>query len=82
MVYFQAKNPNFLNLGGSWNGKGWYILRTFGIGILRPLGTFGTFGNLVAIWYIFPSFGIFCQEKSVNPDADLIDLNHRILPSK
>jgi hypothetical protein len=25
------------------------------------------FGNLVAIWYIFPHFGILCQEKSGNP---------------
>jgi hypothetical protein len=24
-------------------------------------------GNLVAIWYIFPLFGIVCQEKSGNP---------------
>jgi hypothetical protein len=24
------------------------------------------FGNLVAIWYIFPRFGIVCQEKSGN----------------
>jgi hypothetical protein len=26
------------------------------------------FGNVVAIWYIFPRFGILCQEKSGNPD--------------
>jgi hypothetical protein len=25
------------------------------------------FGNLVTIWYIFPRFGILCQEKSGNP---------------
>jgi hypothetical protein len=25
------------------------------------------FGNLVVIWYIFPRFGILCQEKSGNP---------------
>jgi hypothetical protein len=24
------------------------------------------FGNLVPIWYIFPRFGILCQEKSGN----------------
>jgi hypothetical protein len=24
------------------------------------------FGNLMAIWYIFPRFGILCQEKSGN----------------
>jgi hypothetical protein len=26
-----------------------------------------TLGNLVAIWYISPRFGIVCQEKSGNP---------------
>jgi hypothetical protein len=25
------------------------------------------FGNTVVIWYIFPHFGILCQEKSGNP---------------
>jgi hypothetical protein len=25
------------------------------------------FGNVVVIWYIFPRFGILCQEKSGNP---------------
>jgi hypothetical protein len=29
--------------------------------ILRP------FGNVVVIWYMFPHFGILCQEKSGNP---------------
>jgi hypothetical protein len=24
-------------------------------------------GNLVAIWYISPHFGILCKEKSANP---------------
>jgi hypothetical protein len=26
-------------------------------------------GNLAAIRYIFPHFGIFCQEKSGNPES-------------
>jgi hypothetical protein len=26
------------------------------------------FGNLEVIWYIFPRFGIFCEQKSGNPD--------------
>jgi hypothetical protein len=30
------------------------------------------FGNVVAIWYIFPRFGISCQEKSGNPAYDYI----------
>jgi hypothetical protein len=25
------------------------------------------FGNVVAIWHIFPRFGKLCQEKSGNP---------------
>jgi hypothetical protein len=24
-------------------------------------------GNVVVIWYIFPRFGLLCQEKSGNP---------------
>jgi Na+/H+-dicarboxylate symporter len=39
------------------------ILLQFGIHILWP------FGNVVVSWYIFPRFGILCQEKSGNPDA-------------
>jgi hypothetical protein len=38
----------------------WTILRTFGI-------FYGNFGNLVAISYIFPHFGLLCQDKSGNP---------------
>jgi hypothetical protein len=34
--------------------------------ILRPYISW-PFANLVAIWYIFPRFGILCQEKSGNP---------------
>jgi hypothetical protein len=29
------------------------------------------FDNGVVIWYIFPRFGILCQEKSGNPDSDM-----------
>jgi hypothetical protein len=29
-----------------------------------------TFGNVVVTWYIFPRFGILCQEKSGNPGND------------
>jgi hypothetical protein len=42
----------WVNFGGSWNGKGWYILWPFGIYILRPFGTF--YGRLVIKW----QFGI------------------------
>jgi hypothetical protein len=36
------------------------------------------FGNVVVIWYIFPSFGILCQEKSGNPGK----IVHRLLLTK
>jgi hypothetical protein len=41
------------NLGKFWRSLEWYILWPF--------------GNFVAIWYIFPRFGILCQVKSGNP---------------
>jgi hypothetical protein len=28
------------------------------------------FGNVVVIWYIFPRFGILCQDKSGNPGQE------------
>jgi hypothetical protein len=28
------------------------------------------FGDLVAIWYILPRFGILCREKSGNPASN------------
>jgi hypothetical protein len=31
MVYFRTKCPNFGKFWGTWNGKCWYILWTFGI---------------------------------------------------
>jgi hypothetical protein len=42
--------------GGPWNEKSWYILLSFGI-------YYGIFGNLMAMWYIFPRFGIFNKRK-------------------
>jgi hypothetical protein len=39
------------------------IFWQFGIFYVWP------FGNLVAIWYTFPRFGIFYQQKSGNPDV-------------
>jgi hypothetical protein len=34
--------------------------------ILQP---FGSYCGHLAMWYIFPRFGIMCQEKSGNPDC-------------
>jgi hypothetical protein len=33
------------------------------------------FGNVVVIWYMFPRFGILCQEKSGNPVPEKIFKN-------
>jgi predicted outer membrane lipoprotein len=39
----------------------WYIVWLFGIYVVWP------FGNLVAVWYIFPHFGKLNKEKFGNP---------------
>jgi hypothetical protein len=61
MAYFKTENPI---LGNFWRALEWkrlaYFL-SFGIHILRP------FGNLEAVWHIFPRFGILCHEKSGIP---------------
>jgi hypothetical protein len=31
------------------------------------------FGNVVVIWYIFPRFGVLCQEKSGSPVSEWAD---------
>jgi hypothetical protein len=49
---FKQKIPIWVNFGGPGNGKVWYILWPF--------------GNLVAVWFIYPRFGTLCQEKSGN----------------
>jgi hypothetical protein len=49
------------------NGKGGHILWPFGIYITAILYILCPFGNFVAIWFIFPRFGILCQENSGNP---------------
>jgi hypothetical protein len=48
---FKPKIPIWLNFGRPWNGKCWHILWPF--------------GNLVALWYIFPRLGKLCREKSL-----------------
>jgi hypothetical protein len=54
---------------------------------LRPYGIFYAHlpSVIVASWYIFPRFGIFCQDKSGNPgvDTDLPPYRKpKICPSK
>jgi hypothetical protein len=67
MVCFQTKIQIWVNFGGPFNGRCWYILWTLGpfyglslyfmdIGIVR-----------VNVVYIFYRFGILYEEKSGNP---------------
>jgi hypothetical protein len=50
----------------------WYILWPSGIfyGHLLYFMAIWPFGNVVVVWYIFPPFGILCQEKSGNPGPE------------
>jgi hypothetical protein len=50
----------------------WYFLWSFGIFqvicyFYGHLVFLWSFGNVVVIWFIFPRFGMFCEEKSGNP---------------
>jgi hypothetical protein len=68
---FKQKISIWVNCGGPWNGKGWYILHmaisnihiTAIWNILRPFDIFH--GHLVILWqlckYIFLCSGIVCQ---------------------
>jgi cytochrome b subunit of formate dehydrogenase len=38
--------------------------------------SFWLFGNLVAIWYLFPHLSILCQEKSGNPVQQFASLRN------
>jgi hypothetical protein len=44
----------WIHFGGPWSGKGWHILCSFEIHILRPFGTF--YGHLVCNLVNFPPF--------------------------
>jgi hypothetical protein len=63
MGFFKPQFPIWVNF---WDEKGWYILWPSGI-YYGYFVHFCPFCNLVAIWYIFPRFGMLCQEKSGNP---------------
>jgi hypothetical protein len=68
MVCFRTKNPN---LGKFCRALEWKMLVYFTYGHLECFTAvcyiLWPFSNVVAIWYIFPHFGILCQEKSGNP---------------
>jgi hypothetical protein len=62
---FKPKIPIWVNFGGPYNGKCWYIVWSFW-NILRLL----VYVMVILVMfdivlYIFPRFGILCQEKSV-----------------
>jgi hypothetical protein len=65
---FKPKNSN---LGKFWSALERKMLVYFVvIWNIRLFGKFyGHFGIVVVIWYIFPRFGILCQEKSGNPEC-------------
>jgi hypothetical protein len=65
MVYFQTKNPNLGKFGRALEWK--RLVYTLGIWNKLPMEILRLFGNLEAIWYVFPSFGTLCQEKSGSP---------------
>jgi hypothetical protein len=63
MAYFQ-KISIWVNFGGSFNGRCWYFIWLFGLffGYLVPM----------VVWYIFSRFYILYQEKSGNPEQELL----------
>jgi hypothetical protein len=70
MVCFQTKNPN---LGKIWTAFKENVGMFYGhLEYIAAIGCIlWPFGNLVAIWSIFPCCGILWQEKSGNPDLML-----------
>jgi hypothetical protein len=72
MVCFQTKNRN---LGKFWRVLQWKMLVYF-MDIWSILQTFYIFHDhlvyQVVIWYIFPRFGIMHQQKSGNPDVEVV----------
>jgi hypothetical protein len=65
MVSFQTKNLEF------WRAFEWKRLAYIFYGHLEYITAIWyipwPFGNFVAMWYLFPRFGVLCQEKSGNP---------------
>jgi hypothetical protein len=61
---FKPKIQIWVNFGGSWNGKSWYILEPFGL-------FYGNWKYFMVVWYILWSLGIFfpvlvfCTKKNL-----------------
>jgi hypothetical protein len=72
------KIPILVYFGRPWNGKcslEWkmfvylFYIWSFGTFYLLPFGIFyGRLVYFVAIWNICPNFGMFCDDKSGNPE--------------
>jgi hypothetical protein len=84
MICFRTKH---LNLGKFWRALEWKMLVHFMV-IWNILWSFGIYiyiyiyglGYVVVIWYIFPRFGILCQEKSGNPGLSKINRSFFLNP--
>jgi hypothetical protein len=64
----QKSKFEYIHFGGSCNERCWYILWAFVLFYGHVM--YVVYGHLVyfvVIWYIFPRFGMLCQEKSGNP---------------
>jgi hypothetical protein len=60
MLYFQTKNPNL--------DKYWKVMKWKMLVLSWPLCLFySKMVYFMVIWYIFPSFGMLCRDKSGNP---------------
>jgi hypothetical protein len=65
---FKPKIPLWVNFGGPWVGKCWYILWPFGI-------FYGYLGYFMTIWYILCSFGTFCPVLVLCTNKNLATLS-------
>jgi hypothetical protein len=68
---FEPKIPIWVNFGGPYIGKRWYILWPFGI-------FYGNWGYFMTIWYIlcsFSGFVVMYHEKSGNPECDCANVS-------
>jgi hypothetical protein len=67
MVYFQTKNTLLGQFGRALKWKKVGLFYGHFVYISTIWNILWLYGDLVAIGYIFPLFGILCQEKSCNP---------------
>jgi hypothetical protein len=76
MVYLKTKNPNLGIFWRPWNGKCWYILRTFGIIYYHFVWCMmydvwwclWSFGILYQFWYVFTNNTLTTLDCPQNPD--------------